>query len=68
MRRDAAAAVEEVLGADARRDQSAAGGEGPQIQIETPLVRLLVFETCGLGGLEHLLKVLRERLPVILIP
>ena len=67
MGRHAAATVEEVLGADAGRDQTAAGGEGPEILIEAVFIGLLIFETRGLGDGEDLLQIRREVLAVILI-
>lgn len=67
MGRHAATSVEEVLGADACRDQTAAGGEGPQILVEAVFIRLLVFEARGLRLSEDRTQVIGEGLAVVLI-
>ena len=67
MRGHPATAIEEVLGADACRDQPATRREDAEVLVEPPFVGLLVFEARGLGRLEDQLQVLREALPVILV-
>ena len=67
MGRHAAAPVEEVLGADASRDQPAAGREGAQILVEAVFVGFLKFEAGRLRLHEGLLEVLGEAMPVVLV-